>query len=85
MLLKVNALLKIIKAIYKDINKNCQSDLGVAVEMASSSINGATMNIKINLKEISSKKYIQKITKKINQVSDENDELLFELNKNINI
>ena len=45
-------LLKLSKQIAKIGNKNSLSDAGVASEMAFSSINGAYMNVLINLKDI---------------------------------
>ena len=62
------------------------SDLGVAIEMASASINGAIMNIKINLKEIhDDQKFTASIDKKMKKYNKDLDELLFSLNTNINI
>ena len=58
---------------------------GVAVELVSASINGAIMNIKINLNAIENKKYKIKINNKIDKISSLNDTILFELNKNISI
>jgi len=78
-------ILCLIKNIYKNINSNCMSDLGVAIELASASINGAVMNVKINLSEIKNSSYNQKINKKIDKILSENDNILFELNKNISI
>ena len=70
-----------IKMIQKDINENCLSDLGVAVEMASASSNGALMNIKINLNEIKDSDFKNKIDKRILRLVDKNDQLLFAINK----
>ncbi len=78
-------ILLLIKQIYKNINSNCMSDLGVAIELASASINGAIMNIKINLSEIENKSYRKKINDKINRVLSANENVLLELNKNISI
>ncbi len=74
-----------IKKIYKNINPNCMSDLGVAIELASSSINGAVMNVRINLSEIKDSSYTRQINKKIDKILSGNDNILFELNKNISI
>ena len=54
-----------IKKIYKLINQNCLSDLGVSVELSSSSIKGAVMNIRINLSEIEDKIYVEETNKKV--------------------
>ena len=40
----------------------------VSVELSSASINGAVMNIKINLSEIGDKNYIKEITGKIDKI-----------------
>ena len=74
-----------IKKIYKNINSNCMSDLGVAIELASSSINGAVMDVRINLSEIKDSSYTRQINKKIDKILSGNDNILFELNKNISI
>tara|TARA_Y100000746_G_C15368105_1_gene392963 strand:- start:106 stop:1002 length:897 start_codon:yes stop_codon:yes gene_type:complete len=59
-------LLKLSKQIAKIGNKNSLSDAGVASEMAFSSINGAYMNVLINLKDITDTKYAENIIKKSN-------------------
>ena len=81
MLEKTNDLFYIIKMIQEDINANCLSDLGVAVEMASSASSGASMNIKINLSEIKDSKFKNKINKEMLRLIDRNDQLLFDINK----
>ena len=81
MLEKTNDLFFIIKMIQEDINANCLSDLGVAVEMASSASSGASMNIKINLSEIKDSRFKSKVNKKMLRLIDKNDQLLFEINK----
>ena len=81
MLEKTNDLFYIIKMIQEDVNANCLSDLGVAVEMASSASSGASMNIKINLSEIKDSKFKSKVNKKMLRLIDKNDQLLFEINK----
>jgi len=55
----------------------------VAIELASASINGAIMNIKINLSEIENKSYRKKINDKIDRILSANENILLELNKNI--
>ena len=82
---KSSGVLYTISKIYKNINPNCISDLGVAIELASASVNGAIMNIRINLCEIKSKSYKKKINKEIEDICSANDNILFELNKNISI
>ena len=59
-------LLRLSKQIAKIGNKNSLSDAGVASEMAFSSINGAYMNVLINLKDITDTKYAENIIKKSN-------------------
>ena len=81
MLEKTNDLFYIIKMIQKDINVNCLSDLGVAVEMTAAASSGASMNIKINLNEIKDSKFKSKINKKMVRLIDKNDQVLFEINK----
>ena len=76
-----NNLFYMIKMIQKDINSNCLSDLGVAIEMASASSSGAIMNININLKEIKDKKFKNEISKKVEKLSNKNDQFLFNINK----
>ena len=76
-------ILVLIKKIYKNVNQNCLSDLGVSVELSSASINGAVMNIKINLSEIRDKNYIKEITGKIDKILSKIEPILSELNKNI--
>ena len=59
-----------IKKIYKLINQNCLSDLGVSVELSiTSSIKGAVMNIRINLSEIEDKIYVEETNKKVGRYS----------------
>ena len=58
--------LKLSKKIAKIGNKNSLSDSGVASEMAFSAINGAYMNVLINLKELTNHDYINKMSKKSN-------------------
>ena len=69
--------------LYKHVNKNCLSDLGVSMELSSSSINGAVMNIKINLSEIQDKNYVKEINEKIDKILSKIEPILSELNKNI--
>ena len=76
-------ILVLIKKIYKNVNQNCLSDLGVSVELCSASINGAVMNIKINLSEIRDKNYVKEITRKIDKILSKIEPILSELNKNI--
>ena len=61
------------------------SDLGVSIEMASASINGAVMNVNINLKEISDKNFINDVNKKVTKLSKDVDNYLFRLNKDIEL
>ena len=72
-----------IKKIYKLINQNCLSDLGVSVELSSSSIKGAVMNIRINLSEIEDKIYVEETNKKVDSILSNVNSLLSYLNKNI--
>ena len=49
-------------------NKNSISDAGVAAELSAAAINGAYMNVLINLKEINSNEYKNKILKKSEKI-----------------
>ena len=60
--------LKLSKKISKIGNKNSLSDAGVASEMAISSLNGAYMNVLINLKDLEDPAYMKKIIKKANSI-----------------
>ena len=60
--------LKLSKKILKIGNKNSLSDAGVACEMALSAINGAYMNVLINLKDLEDFIYEEKIIKKTNSI-----------------
>ena len=82
---KSHKLLNIVNKIDRKISNNCMSDLGVSVEMASASVNGAIMNININLKEISDKKFISDINKRVRKLNKDVDNYLFRLNKNIEL
>ena len=53
--------------------------------MASASINGAVMNVNINLKEISDKNFINDVNKKVTKLSKDVDNYLFRLNKDIEL
>ena len=75
--------LYLIRKIYKNINSNCLSDLGVAIELASASINGSVMNVKINLPELKDENFKKNITSNMDKILAKNDDVLFELNKNI--
>ena len=61
-------LLKLSKEISKIGNQNSLSDAGVASEAAFSSLNGAYMNVLINLKDIGEHSYKKKIIKKTNSL-----------------
>ena len=61
--------LKLSKKIARIGNKNSLSDSGVASEMAYSSINGAYMNVLINLKDLKNKTYKQKMNKKASELN----------------
>ena len=82
---KSHKLLNIINKIHRKISSNCMSDLGVSVEMASASINGAIMNININLKEISDRKFVSSVNKKVRKINKDIDDYLFKLNKDIEL
>ena len=56
--------LSLSKKIMKIGNKNSISDAGVAAELSAAAINGAYMNVLINLKDINSNEYKSKILKK---------------------
>ena len=44
------------------------SDAGVSAELSVASINGAYMNVLINLKDINDNKYAQRILKKVSTI-----------------
>tara|TARA_B100001750_G_C15502854_1_gene598387 strand:- start:1564 stop:2559 length:996 start_codon:yes stop_codon:yes gene_type:complete len=64
------------KKILKAGNQNSLSDAGVAAELASTSINGAYMNVLINLKDIEDKKYSKEILKKTEVIINKNEKQL---------
>ena len=64
------------KKILKVGNQNSLSDAGVAAELASTSINGAYMNVLINLKDIEDKKYSKEILKKTEVIINKNEKQL---------
>ena len=70
--------LKLSKKIAKIGNANSLSDSGVASEMAFSSINGAYMNVLINLKELNDRIYVNKMKKKSNILIEESKKLIKE-------
>ena len=55
-------------------NQNSLSDAGVSAELSVASINGAYMNVLINLKDINDKKYAQKILKKVSIIIKKSEE-----------
>ena len=65
--------LSLSKKIMKIGNKNSISDAGVASELSAASINGAYMNVLINLKDIDSKAYKAKILKKAKKIINKSD------------
>jgi formiminotetrahydrofolate cyclodeaminase len=66
-------------------NKNAISDAGVAALMIQSAIEGAVLNVKINLSGIEDVDYKEAITKKCNEITSEGikcrDEILAVVNK----
>ena len=57
-------------------NENSISDAGVAAELSAAAINGAYMNVLINLKDIDSKKYKEKIKKKAKKIIEKSEKEL---------
>jgi len=55
-------------------NQNSLSDAGVSAELSVASINGAYMNVLINLKDINDKKYAQRILKKVSIIIKKSEE-----------
>ena len=70
--------LKLSKKIAKIGNKNSLSDSGVSSEMAFSAINGAYMNVLINLKELANDDYVKKMNKKSNTLIKEANKIIKE-------
>ena len=64
------------KKILKVGNQNSLSDAGVAAELASTSINGAYMNVLINLKDIKDKKFSENMLKKTKVIVSKNEKQL---------
>ena len=60
--------LSLSKKIMKIGNKNSISDAGVAAELSAAAINGAYMNVLINLKDINSNEYKSRILKKSEKI-----------------
>ena len=60
--------LSLSKKIMKIGNENSISDAGVAAELSAAAINGAYMNVLINLKDINSNEYKSKILKKSEKI-----------------
>ena len=70
--------LELSKKIAKIGNKNSLSDSGVSSEMAFSAINGAYMNVLINLKELTNDNYVKKMNKKSNGLIKEANKIIKE-------
>lgn len=65
-------LLKPLKTLAKEGNKNAISDCGVAKHLIEAAVKGAILNIKINLKYIEDKKFVADTRKKLNFGSVQN-------------
>jgi len=72
------------KKIIKWGNQNSLSDAGVSVELSMASINGAYMNVLINLKDIDDGEYAQKILKKTKVIMEKSLNEATAARKNIN-
>jgi formiminotetrahydrofolate cyclodeaminase len=62
-------------------NKNSISDAGVGADMAASGLEGALVNIKINLGSIKDEDYVKEMNEKIEIMSKRKDELLSAVKK----
>lgn len=71
--------LKNLKRIIKTCNQNALSDAGVALFMTLGSIYGAAFNVAVNLKEISDKKYCNKIMDKAEEIDFKTEKLETEI------
>ena len=84
---KCKELLDIIQGLVKYGNKNSFSDAAVALELINSAIKGAYYNVKINLKDIEDKKYINKKLNESNNIlfksSDIYKKILGSINKEL--
>lgn len=60
-------------------NKNCASDLGVAVVLLRSAVEGGLMNMEINLPAIKDDEFVEQISRKIHRIKDECENLLHDI------
>ncbi len=81
---KSSELLHIIDGLIKNGNKNSFSDAAVAVELLNSAIKGAYYNVKINLKDIGDKKYINKKLNECEEIISSTDIIYNQILKDIN-
>jgi len=60
--------LKLVEFLLENCNKNLITDLGVAAKMAESSIEGALLNVKVNLASIKDEEYKKEILKAVEKL-----------------
>jgi formiminotetrahydrofolate cyclodeaminase len=61
-------------------SENCLSDTSVAVSMISAAVNGAYMNVEINLKYIKDMDYKDELSSKLNKLKSESEDILAKAN-----
>ncbi len=81
--LSYNVLYKM-EIITKYGNKNAISDVGVAALMMHSALEGAALNVKINLSSISDETYVGDVTKKLYQYINDGKRLKEDILENVN-
>ena len=65
--------IEVIMKMAEEGNPNSISDAGVAMHCARAAIMGAFLNVKINCKDLSDKKYVKKMLKSANNIIDKTD------------
>ena len=73
--------LELVEIIIKKGNKNTVSDAGVAALMASSGLNGAIFNVKVNLKSIKDDEFIKVKSERLKNLEKKRKKLFFEIMK----
>lgn len=77
-------LLRKLEAIIKNANRNTTSDQGVALLLLETALNGALMNVKINLPGLSDKSLVKDYNKVIVEMTNESNEIRDRLLEQIN-
>jgi len=67
--------LKLAETLISRINLNALSDFGVGAQMAKAGLEGAVMNIRINLPSIKDQEYVKSKSKKANHMLEEGDRI----------